>query len=903
MADNVVLQSMREVFEAIRDERNVSANTATRIGNAFLSIVSFLENEDQLYLRTDTGGTVQAVVTLLKGLILGTDGHQISETGSAILDLIQSLDYTSNQKGFLLKTDESGYSTLEIDELFVRKIAILISLAIKEIKHIGGQLILSPASMTCSEVEETDDAYRCYFRNEDQNGNEIYQEFEVDDLAIRQTFSLKSGTTDPNAYYWRRVIAAGANYIDLSKTDCATGSKVPQAGDEIVQLGNVSNTSRQNATILSTVGDDAPSFKQYKGINSYELPDDKAKTLLSPSGNKITGDFITTSGENIEEKINALGADWDAVKEQVDQEYTLWFFEYEPTLENVPASDWTDDETKETHVEDIFYNRDSGKAYRFVVDDSGTYSWTEITDAETVRALEKASTAQDTADSKRRVFVGQPYTPYDVGDQWAGASYSDEEVSYDNDLLVCTTARTEGEEFSILDWVPATAATAASLQVLSKNILATVTSNKEELESQIADVSTVVDNFKSQYATESIKQSEQNAVYDSYLTMIEANTEGLTAVSARITNTIDESGNLTTSAIEAAGLVTESDFAGLVASYTDAEGNPLVTTASLSVYITEKDFDSLLSVAKIKADQITFEGYTIINGNFSVDEQGNATMKNANVTGTINADRGYFGFLQIKESGDIRADGDVGFLIYATDSDGESANDVASIEMGHFVGNTFGAFSLEGNAARFTGHNGYTGLRADSEGGTNNVGIICRGLSDDTTSEQSVGIYALGMGGLRAYGVYAEASYGTYNWGLWSPQGCCASAFIGKYCQNITVTGPYDYLNGLVDLTSYNVFVLTTSDSTEAVVTLPYNTIYSVFNLSYGSLPSNLYIVFTFIIGYGSAKITLEPVLGSIIDNNGNDIGTLAMEVGDVVTMAAMVWNGGFIFKILNRYQ
>ena len=44
---------------------------------------------------------------------------------------------------------------------------------------------------------------------------------------------------------------------------------IPKKGDEIVQLGNRTNPSRQNAIILSTVGVDAPSFKQYQNINDY----------------------------------------------------------------------------------------------------------------------------------------------------------------------------------------------------------------------------------------------------------------------------------------------------------------------------------------------------------------------------------------------------------------------------------------------------------------------------------------------------------------------------------------------------------------------------------------------------------------------------------------------------------
>ncbi len=56
----------------------------------------------------------------------------------------------------------------------------------------------------------------------------------------------------------------------------------------IVQLGNRDNTERQNAQILSSFGIDAPSYKQYQGINSYSLVGTE-KTVISPEGNRFEG--------------------------------------------------------------------------------------------------------------------------------------------------------------------------------------------------------------------------------------------------------------------------------------------------------------------------------------------------------------------------------------------------------------------------------------------------------------------------------------------------------------------------------------------------------------------------------------------------------------------------------------
>ena len=114
------------------------------------------------------------------------------------------------------------------------------------------------------------------------------------------------------------------------------------------------------------------------------------------------------------------------------------------------------------HDQDMFYNRLTGKGYRF---ESGV--WNEITDHLTLKALEDAAKA--TADGKRRVFVEQPTDSqeYDMGDMWVNATYSDGTVKYKNDSLVCKTAKKAGAAFSISHWEPSSTATTAYLETLA----------------------------------------------------------------------------------------------------------------------------------------------------------------------------------------------------------------------------------------------------------------------------------------------------------------------------------------------------------------------------------------------------------------------------------------------------
>lgn len=236
-------------------------------------------------------------------------------------------------RGFELMKDRNGRSYLEIDEIFVRMRAVFESLEIKHVSHVGGENIISPAGIECYRVETvpaqiglrssdgadlldkdgeqltakgTDtNVYRCYFKTTDGERT-IYNQFAVGDLALCREFNTMKNAdgTTLGRYYWRAVVGVGTDYIDLSITDCLEGSDVPMKGDTIVCLGNKSDKARQNAVVVSSYGVGSPSIKMYQGIKTFALSDDNAPVIISPDGNKFTGDFVSRSGDNIVNIIN-----------------------------------------------------------------------------------------------------------------------------------------------------------------------------------------------------------------------------------------------------------------------------------------------------------------------------------------------------------------------------------------------------------------------------------------------------------------------------------------------------------------------------------------------------------------------------------------------------------------------
>lgn len=206
----------------------------------------------------------------------------------------------------LIRRDSSGKSYLEIDKMFARYKAVFAALEIRKQTYAGGNYIFSPAGATCTMVEDKEGFYRCYFTADDGE-KAVENLFRTDDFVQCRESNIKSGTYEniSNRYYWRRCIATGDDYIDLSKSDCDTDSDIPAIGDSMVTIGNKTVSTRQNAIIISVYGEGSPSFIQYKGINTFSL-EGKAKIIISPDQNRFTGKFTFETGEDAEESIGNI---------------------------------------------------------------------------------------------------------------------------------------------------------------------------------------------------------------------------------------------------------------------------------------------------------------------------------------------------------------------------------------------------------------------------------------------------------------------------------------------------------------------------------------------------------------------------------------------------------------------
>ena len=366
-------------------------------------------------------------------------------------------EYIAGASGGIFGKDADGDTFIEIARLYVRVRAFFEQLTIIEANTLAGKQYITPGgSIKCTKVEESTSAnagktYRCYFLSE-QDGEKTESKMVVGDQAVSQMFNAKSGTSNKigNHRYWRLVTGvnndayADSNgnhygYIELSATDCESGSDIPKAGDIIAQLGNRTDRTRQTAIIISTVDADSPSMKFFSGINSFSLADKTTISFgsdpttgqiffrlgasgskqyleytqsgglkvagsistLSTIGGKPVGDYVSDAAKAEADKAKAeLEASIKALQEQVDGVIESFSGFGAPSLTNFPAVEWTTDAERKAHDRDIYTDRTpyaddattptSGHSWKWYYNTPTDYGWTKIADSDAVKALQMA---------------------------------------------------------------------------------------------------------------------------------------------------------------------------------------------------------------------------------------------------------------------------------------------------------------------------------------------------------------------------------------------------------------------------------------------------------------------------------------------------------------------------------
>lgn len=553
------------------------SDTLTISQNSLQTAISDVKSE----ILSSIGGSVN--VDILKQGLKYFLRKDKDDTAKGVLSFdkqIKSSDFVQGDlfgTGWSIYKDSNGNTVVETDRIIARKSLEATELVVNQETFEKGSNIFVKGGCTITNVEIVNGRYRCYYDNEE---GRRFSGFKVGDQARCQRYSESYGGVIK--YYWRLVTSVEEDYVELSMTDC-DGTGIPEEGDDIAQLGSRYDKTRQSAIVISP--DNGGSVIIWAGIDSFSLTEknmvgmgvnpNTGRAYLYGYGDMFFGDrsleknyitYQTRDGEteptlNISADIHFgkgsdglsnlsefkdIQGDVDSLFNQIEREFTVWYYDYVPTLDNEPAVNWASDSDKALHDQDIFFSDKLARAWRFVngawveitdertlsalklaedaqvaaeeakknareakdyidnvlpykledlqnqidgaiesffykynpttsnepaslwvteeqksmhLNDTFTnlesgyswrwtkngnvYGWTEISDTATVKALVAAGQAQDTADQKRRVFVKTPYTPYDEGDLWVQGKTGE--------IMRCSKGRASGS-YVLSDW-------------------------------------------------------------------------------------------------------------------------------------------------------------------------------------------------------------------------------------------------------------------------------------------------------------------------------------------------------------------------------------------------------------------------------------------------------------------
>lgn len=358
------------------------------------AIKEALKKLDDVYLSKVKADTAAETITFLKGLLIGNDLAFINESGDAELQslvarmkvkaatlevtgaanvgtlhsegnistgadiwakgdthtlnlLVQALaktydlnvehvatlfqtivkDFISSERfipglmgeGMKLYKAINGDWNLEIDNAVVRKAMTIFELIISKVRAVNGGLVISSANGRVKSVSETsgDPAYYVL-------GIEGDMMFVADDLVRCQVY-----TSGHVKYYWVPVASVNDDSILILKS-VLPNSTVPAVGDDLVQMGNLTNPNRQGILYLTASEDGKPRISVLDGVNSTSLAG-KNKVILGcldgmtdtdfpadfqPSGYGLyamncflKGIFILRNGKNLETELSDIRKD------------------------------------------------------------------------------------------------------------------------------------------------------------------------------------------------------------------------------------------------------------------------------------------------------------------------------------------------------------------------------------------------------------------------------------------------------------------------------------------------------------------------------------------------------------------------------------------------------------------
>lgn len=282
-----------------------------------------------IWAKGDTHTLNLLVQALAKTYDLNVE-HVATQFQTIVKDYIGSERFIPGLMGEGMKLYKAinGDWNLEIDNAVVRKTMTIFELIISKVRAVNGGLVISSANGRVKSVSETsgDPAYYVL-------GIEGDMMFVADDLVRCQVY-----TSGHVKYYWVPVASVNDDSILILKSVLPNGT-VPAVGDDLVQMGNLTNPNRQGILYLTASEDGKPRISVLDGVNSTSLAGKNKVILgcldgmtdtdfpadLQPSGYGLyamncflKGIFILRNGKSIEQEFANIATELSAIPGKIE---------------------------------------------------------------------------------------------------------------------------------------------------------------------------------------------------------------------------------------------------------------------------------------------------------------------------------------------------------------------------------------------------------------------------------------------------------------------------------------------------------------------------------------------------------------------------------------------------------
>jgi len=608
--------------------------------------------------------TAAGLITFLKGIKLGDfvqgkSGANIDDLGNAeflttvIRELLRSTKFVDGMfgEGWQLWIDKiTGLSNLTIDKATIRQTLVALELLIETVRSVRGQLVVSAANGKIKTVTREGNNYRIIFEQENT--------FVAHDLMRCAVF-----TGAEIRGYWVEVSEGDTEGITVPQREF--GGMEPKAGDECVLMGNTENPLRQNLISISATEDGQPRVDILDGVNAKNfngclrcrvgnldgIKDSAFPANNQPHGNGLYGDnvylkgtFVLMTGEDILTKFEITEGKIQSAVEGLRDEVRGEQSFFDNTTFTEGMSKWISGYKAAFLTfggkwilagNKLLASSENGNVE---VVKTGKVPYVRITNSYIMQKNGDFRMIPDFREVNgeglfipgyvylsfhyKVVEAGHLRVEFVNGDKTGFENFN--MFAYDGDLPV------GGEK------------------VFNHSGLWNGTGDFKLSFTGVIQVSLLVfstdrtDALAYKYAT-FFEQSDKMlriaaANFDKDGNVLEASSIITTAKYNRLISVyFDENGELRNKS----GLVTTANFSKLFAEGVTSNG--LVKKAELNVYVTKDEFGDLVSGVTIKADQIKLEGLVTANSYFKVLTDGSIETRNANISGTVKADKGKIG--------------------------------------------------------------------------------------------------------------------------------------------------------------------------------------------------------------------------------------------------------------------